>query len=419
MSGPGGASWDTATPLTAGTSTPTPITSLVKGDAFPYYPAWWTFTATQDGGFFLNTSGSTADPGRWTDNYIWAYAGTNQATTTQVADGYESLELNCVAGETYHIKVGCWDDVGDSGLQYILEATPYVYTDWVDVPDLARSESRWVGNITVTNGVDVNTDSVGPSSSTLSSVMLGALAPTSTVSLNRDGSVATAGPGVTGTGSFQGGSRWTYSASAGVRKVAGSLAQPSRYISSADYADVTPPGALGIEVASEGVGELVSTSISYTLTESSFDSSTGIQQNASGSWSYVLTVPSNSATLTGPFVRNSVTPGSVSTPSVAADATIPVSAEILFGSAAPADSAFPSGGSVRAAGQWAISVTLHLRRPQARFKVPPPSDTTIAWWDGTARQPATVVGWWDGSASQTATLRGYWDGTSIQPITGS
>ncbi len=41
---------------------------------------------------------------------------------------------------------------------------------------------------------------------------------------------------------------------------------------------------------------------------------------------------------------------------------------------------------------------------------------TIKYWDGSAKQTATLKGWWDGSAVQPVTAKGWWDGSTIQSL---
>lgn len=45
----------------------------------------------------------------------------------------------------------------------------------------------------------------------------------------------------------------------------------------------------------------------------------------------------------------------------------------------------------------------------------PPSGS-FSWWDGTARQAATLRGWWDGAAIQPAAVHGWWDGAVTQSL---
>jgi hypothetical protein len=128
----GGTTWDTATTLTFGDSS-TPAAR--SGYTFPYYPAWWKFTATSTAPVTLDSFGTVGDGTGFEDTMLTVYSGASLGSAVVVASNDEAgsdnpaapslsrVTFTPVVGTEYHVKLQAFGSTGSHITTYVLTAT--------------------------------------------------------------------------------------------------------------------------------------------------------------------------------------------------------------------------------------------------------------------------------------------------------
>lgn len=103
----------------------------------PDWTAWWTYTPTTSGLVVFDTFLSP-DPTN-TDTIIEVFSGTTETDLVRVgvndglmtrSDGLSLLMVNLTAGQTYYVRLGCWDDGAPTAA--VLRVRPAEWQPWVD-----------------------------------------------------------------------------------------------------------------------------------------------------------------------------------------------------------------------------------------------------------------------------------------------
>lgn len=139
----GGASWDDAGSLEVGSGNSFDPTSTLAGLARPYFPGWWSFTAGADALVTIDTLSSVGDPDVM-DTIVSVFSGADEGSSVLVAENDDagtstlsSVTFKATSGTTYHVRVGTYDDDGDTVTAYVVTMTQL---EFVDLEPIAGSE---------------------------------------------------------------------------------------------------------------------------------------------------------------------------------------------------------------------------------------------------------------------------------------
>ena len=173
----GTSSWTTATPIVRGqTSMPAAVASYPVNDdtglIWPYFNAWWKWTADTTDDLWFSTLRSIPKPGYPFDTVLVIYteAGgelTQVASNDDIGDFLNSQVLlaSPTLGETYYIRCGCYNDNLSSqnvGQNYVLDdsSTPAPTLGELVLSGGVRGPAGYVDQDSAYNGEHITSGSV-------------------------------------------------------------------------------------------------------------------------------------------------------------------------------------------------------------------------------------------------------------------